>query len=397
MTVFNSRPAAMAGLSFAKSSGGQSPGRAWSSIAFAVAAVALTAGVVTVGSSARTLVNEPKRYGFDWDLVALNAFDDQEPATLKSIFADDPDVAAATGFTSNIYAINTTFVVPGFAITNVKEVMQPTLIDGREVRAANEVLLGRETLDSIGAEIGDQITIEELTLSGTASTSATVRIVGTVTFPPVSQTGNDQPRLGEGILLTAEARNGLGVESNDPEWTAIRLADGVRPEAFIAKHAGGIPTKHGAPTEWFASAAPAEVRELDVVLGLLVGAASVSFAIALAIVLYALLSQVRSGRRDMAVLRSIGFTRRQLSAVVAWQSLPLTLASAVIGIPVGVWVGRQQYAGFARRLGVIESPSTPALLMIGLVLGVLVALGISVALAMMLARRTQPAIILRSQ
>src|SRR4029079_6784184 len=140
---------------------------------------ALTAGVVPVGTSARGLVNEPKRYGFDWDLVVLNAFDDQEPETLRSIFADDPDVAAATGFTSNIYAINSTFVVPGFAITNVKEVMQPTLINGREVRAANEVLLGRETLHSIGAEIGDEITIEELTLSGTPSASATVRIVGT--------------------------------------------------------------------------------------------------------------------------------------------------------------------------------------------------------------------------
>ena len=156
-------------------------------------------------------------------------------------------------------------------------------------------------------------------------------------------------------------------------------------------------TGGAAPTEWFASAAPAEVRELDVVLGLLVGAASVSFAIALAIVLYALLSQVRLGRRDMAVLRSIGFTRRQLSAVAAWQSLPLTLASTVLGLPIGIWVGRQQYAGFARRLGVIESPSTPAPLMIGLVLGVLLALGISVAVAMILARRTQPAIILRSQ
>jgi hypothetical protein len=122
VTVFNSRPTAMAGLSFANPSGGQSPRRAWSSIAFAVAAVALTAGVVTVGSSARTLVNEPKRYGFDWDLVVLNAFDDQKPETLRSIFADDPDVAAATGFTSNIYAINSTVVVPGFAITSVKEV-----------------------------------------------------------------------------------------------------------------------------------------------------------------------------------------------------------------------------------------------------------------------------------
>ncbi|MEO8696707.1 MAG: ABC transporter permease [Acidimicrobiales bacterium] len=396
VTMFNSRPTAMAGLSFANPSGGQSPGRKWSSIAFAVAAVALTAGVVAVGSSARALVNEPKRYGFDWDLVVLNAFDDQRPEALRSILGDDPDVAAATGFTANIYAINSDFVAPGFAITEVKGTLQPTLIAGREVRAANEVVLGRETLRSIGADIGDQITIEELTLSGASSAAATVRIVGTVTFPPVSQTGNDQPRLGDGILLTAEARQTLGVDPNDPEWTAIRLADGVRPDAFIAAHPDGIPSRGGAPTEWFDSAAPAEIRELRVVLGVFVGAATVSFAIALAIVLYALLAQVRSSRRDMAVLRAIGFTRGQLSSVVAWQSLPLTLASSVIGIPIGIWVGRQQYAGFARRLGVIEGASTPPLLMLGLVLGVLLALGLSVGVAMIMVRRTQPSIILRS-
>ena len=98
----------------------------------------------------------------------------------------------------------------------------------------------------------------------------------------------------------------------------------------------------------------------------------------------------------MAVLRAVGFTRGQLSAVAAWQSLPLTFASSVIGIPVGIWVGRQQYAGFARRLGVIEAPSTPALLIVGLVFGVLLALGLGVAVAMMMVRRTQPSIILRS-
>jgi hypothetical protein len=73
------------------------------------------------------------------------------------------------------------------------------------------------------------------------------------------------------------------------------------------------------------------------------------------------------------------------------------LASTVIGIPIGIWVGRQQYAGFARRLGVIEAPSTPALMVIGLVLGVLLALCVSVAVAMAMARRRRPAITLRSQ
>jgi hypothetical protein len=92
----------------------------------------------------------------------------------------------------------------------------------------------------------------------------------------------------------------------------------------------------------------------------------------------------------------MGFTRGQLAAVVPWQALPLAIASTFVGLPLGIQLGRRQYADFARRLGVIEAPSTPAPMVIGLVLGVLVALGISVVVAMLLARRTPVAVTLRS-
>ena len=397
VTALSSRPTAMAGLNFANPSSGPNRRRAWGSIALSVAAVAITAGVVTLGSSAKTLVDQPKRYGFDWDLIALNAFSDQEPETLKSMFGDDPDVSAATGFTANLYVLNQSLVVSGFAFTDIKGALRPTLIAGREVRAPDEVALGRDTLSTIGASIGDQITIEELSVTGVATPPATVRIVGVVTFPPVSQTGSDQPRLGTGMLLTSEGRDRLGAAHNAPEWTAIRLADGVRADAFIAGHPEGIPNELESTTEWFTSAAPAELLELEEVLGLLAGAAAISFVMMFLIVLYALLSQTRFHRRDMAVLHAMGFTRRQLAALVPWQSLPLAILSTFIGIPMGILLARQQYAAFARRLGVIEAPSTPTLLIISVVLGVLLALGISVAVAMSMARRTQPALMLRSQ
>jgi hypothetical protein len=392
----SARPTAIAGLSFGNPRAGQHRRRAWSSIGVAAAAVALTAAVVTLGSSANALVDQPKRYGYDWDVIALNAFADQEPATLQSIFGGDPAVAAATGFASDIYVVNGTAAVSGFAITNVKGSMQPTLVAGRAVRAADEVALGRDSLASIGATIGDEITIKQVSLTGVASATATVRIVGAVTFPPVSQTGTDQPRLGTGILLTAEGRQRLGIADNPPEWTAIRLARGARAHAFIAAHPQGVPTKQGTPTEWFTSAAPAEIQQLDGVLGLVLGAAAVSFTVMLAILSYALLAQVRTHRRDMAVLHAVGFTQRQLAVVVAWQSLPLAVVSTLIGIPIGIELGRRQYTAFARRLGVIESPSTSPLIVVGLVAGVLVALSISVAAAMMMARRTRSAQLLRS-
>ena len=396
VTALSTSPTAMAGLNFANPSSGPNRRRAWSSIALSAAAVATTAAVVTLASSAKTLVDEPQRYGFDWDLIALNAFSDQEPETLRAMFADDPDVTAATGFTSNLYALNESLVVAGFAITDIKGAATPTLIAGRGVRAPDEVALGRDTLADIDASIGDQITIQELNITGIHTPPSAVRIVGVVAFPSVSQTGSDQPRLGRGMLLTSEGRDRLGAEPNAPEWTAIRLTDGVRADEFIAVHPEGIPNSADAPTEWFTSAAPAELHELESVLGLLAGAAAISFVMMFLIVLYALLSQTRFHRRDMAVLHAMGFTRRQLSTVVPWQSLPLAIASIFIGIPMGILVARQQYAAFARRLGVIDSPSTPILMVVGLVLLVLLILAITVAMVMSMARRTDLAATLRN-
>src|ERR1043165_9578077 len=97
----------------------------------------------------------------------------------------------------------------------------------------------------------------------------------------------------------------------------------------------------------------------------------------------------------MAVLYAIGFTRGQLAAVVPRQSLPLALAGIVVGIPVGIGEGRRQYVGFARRLGVIEGPSTPALMVVGLMIAVLIALALSIAAAVVIARRARPAAMLR--
>src|SRR5207253_9922784 len=47
---------------------------------------------------------------------------------------------------------------------------------------------------------------------------------------------------------------------------------------------------------------------------------------------HVLTSAVRRRRRDLAVLRAIGFRPLQVAACVAWQALTVTLVALVIGI-----------------------------------------------------------------
>ena len=80
--------------------------------------------------------------------------------------------------------------------------------------------------------------------------------------------------------------------------------------------------------------------------------------LAIATVAHALVTTVRRWRRDLAVLRSIGFTRAVSRAVaIAWQSTLLATAGVVVGVPLGIvsravrlaLVGRQLPVRLLRR------------------------------------------------
>ena len=76
------------------------------------------------------------------------------------------------------------------------------------------------------------------------------------------------------------------------------------------------------------------------VSGLVLGAVA---ALALTLV-----ASVRQRRRDLALLKTIGFVRRQLAAAVAWQATVAALVGIVVGIPLGIVVGRWLWDLFAR-------------------------------------------------
>ena len=72
-----------------------------------------------------------------------------------------------------------------------------------------------------------------------------------------------------------------------------------------------------------------------------------------------LLASVRRRRRDLAVLKILGFTRYQLSAMVAWQSNLAIAVGTIVGIPVGITLGRTLWDLFAREINAVSSPERP--------------------------------------
>ena len=106
---------------------------------------------------------------------------------------------------------------------------------------------------------------------------------------------------------------------------------------------------------------------------------------------------MRRRRRDLALLKTLGFTRRQVSGSVAWQATTFGVVALVVGIPTGIVVGRWAWTTLADDLGTVAEPIVPIL---ALGLGVVLVLLIANVVAFVpgrIAAGLRPAAVLRSE
>jgi putative ABC transport system permease protein len=72
-----------------------------------------------------------------------------------------------------------------------------------------------------------------------------------------------------------------------------------------------------------------------------------------------LITSVRRRRRDFAILKTIGFTPRQVARVVAWQATTFSVVALVLGIPLGIAGGRWAWSLVASSVGSGSPGSVP--------------------------------------
>ena len=87
--------------------------------------------------------------------------------------------------------------------------------------------------------------------------------------------------------------------------------------------------------------------------------AAVLAAVAVAALAHLLLVSVRERRRELALLRTLGFTRRQLRSTVAWHAAAVVVVALAAGIPIGFVVGRLAWRWFEQGLHAASPPVTP--------------------------------------
>ena len=342
---------------------------------------------ITFGSSLTTLVSRPALYGWNWtfDVSSGNTTDSVHDAA--PVLDSDPAVAAWTGIwyataTIDDLAVPVIGMTPGSPIA-------PPLLSGQRLRAPDEVVLGAATLAALHKQVGDWVIVTD-----NGSAPFRLRIAGTATLPSLGVAGTVHTEMGTGAVLdyqhiphaTASAPNEILV-------TLRPGADVAAQQNFLLKHI--VPPQNGGVVSGVQR--PAEItdyRSMGVAPLILAGALAAG---AVASLWLTLAASVRRRRADLALLKTLGLTRRQLAATVAWQSTVAVATGALAGVPLGIALGRYLWDLFARQISVVPEPTVPVLTVVAVIAGALAAANLVAAIPGRIAARTPAAALLRAE
>jgi ABC-type antimicrobial peptide transport system permease subunit len=127
-------------------------------------------------------------------------------------------------------------------------------------------------------------------------------------------------------------------------------------------------------------------------------ALGVFFALlASATVAHALVTTVRRRRHELAVMRSIGLTRRQSRVAIAWQATIIAVAGIIVGVPLGIIAGRALWRQLAHNFPVVYVPPVALLAVLLIVPAAIVLANLLAALPARSAARIRPAEALRTE
>jgi predicted lysophospholipase L1 biosynthesis ABC-type transport system permease subunit len=128
--------------------------------------------------------------------------------------------------------------------------------------------------------------------------------------------------------------------------------------------------------------------------GLLAGLVAL---LAVGTVAHALVSSVRRRRRDLAILKTLGFARGQVTKTVAWQASTFALTALLVGMPLGIVGGRWAWRLVADQLGVTTGPMVPSGPLMAITAGGLLVANLVAAGPGWAAARIRPAVALRAE
>jgi hypothetical protein len=355
------RPWLLAGTTFAVSRGrGRAAVPVRATVIGAVLGIAGVVAAATFSSGLHRLGTTPSRYGWYAGFSVVDA----KPIDVPDV-AGDPRVSDLDWVSASSVRLAGEFV-PAYSHAPIKGDLPWTVLSGRMPSADDEIAVGPAVASSMRIRLGDVVTIPDA-----QRVDHRLRVVGTV-LTPVDN--NAQP-LGASVLLTV---GGLLEVRQSPPVTSLLVRTSPENDTSLRDI---LATRF----EIISAAPPSEVRNVTG-LGRLPEALALFLSlVAVAALAHGLVLTSRRRAHDIAVLRSLGFTPRQVGASLLTMAGVTAAVGLVIGAPLGLAIGRVVWHTVAASTQVATDVALPTVL-----LALLAPLVLSVAalLAVLPARRS---------
>ena len=314
-----------------------------------VGAVFGVLGVVatlTLSAGLSDALDHPERAGVAWDAAGYPAPEDLDERSVSSdvigpIAAAD-DVAAVAIAERQVIPVDGVGT-PAFSVRpppgETSTPIELVITEGRAPTGAGEVAIGPESADRLGVGIGDTVEVGQ--------DAVPVEIVGEALFPPDVHATFD-----EGVWLDTASYD-LAVEPfTDPELqypergVVVRFEDGVDADDGIESLGALTSTL----TDFGPAEVPVELSNLDNVKTLPRLLAAFLVLLAIGALGHVLATSARRRRVEFAVLRSMGLSRSGTRVVLNAQGTVIGLVGLVVGIPIGIALGRYGWGLVAKTV-----------------------------------------------
>ena len=363
----------------------------------ALAVMALCATVVFADSLTH-LTTTPALYGSNYQLsFSTSNGGPGNPTTWVSSLEHNQSISAILLAATDEVSINGHDVL-ALAGKAVRGPILLSKVDGRLPTGDHDMTLGVTTLHQVGAHVGSVLNVTVQRATG-GSRRVPFRVVGTASFPSDAGGGG----LGAGSAFTmAGYLNAVcppGRDQNgcrqafaaDQNFIVLaRAISGPRGQTAIARYvAQDGATRPTIPTSLVNFG---EAVNFPLILGFVLAVFGV------ATLLHLLVVSVVRRRREMGLLKALGFVNAQVGATVLWQATAVALVGIVVGVPLGIVVGRVVWNAFATNLGAVPVAAAPALTIAVLALAAfVVANALAVIPAVTSARRRSVGQLLRTE
>jgi ABC-type antimicrobial peptide transport system permease subunit len=375
----------------------------------AIAVGALAAALVFV-ASLLGLVATPARYGQNWDAKVDAGYADIPASYGARLLAGVPGIAGyAMGNNGELMVDGTS--VPAIGVDRMRGDGPAggylTLLSGRPPSGAGQIALGTRTLRALGKHVGQTVRVQVTWRGGVAGPPAirTMRITGTAVFPAFGLPSLASTDLGSGAVVATSLLSGITANTGCTgrqtcyNFLLLRLRPGTSASgtgATLLARAAQADCPPGQCTV-MTDQRPGDIRDYAGIRDTPLALGAVLALLAVGTLAHVLLTGVRRRRRDLAVLKTLGLTRRQVQAVVAWNATALAVAALLIGVPLGIVAGRWAWALFADAAGVAASATIDVPLVLLVIPATVVLANVIAAWPGWAAARLRPAVVLRTE